>query len=265
MTDLHLHILPGVDDGPATMDESLRMLERASEQGTQAIVATPHHDLRFRFDRSKCVEIAAELQRRAAGRLHIELGCEVHLTPENLAAVCASPEQYTIGRHPWLLLELPDGDLRLLANHALDALHDTGLRVVIAHPERNSYIQQHREYADALVDRGCYLQLTGRSLTGGFGNAASVLVSYLMSRRLAHFVASDAHGATFRRAGLLEAYEAVVERYGEPAARTLFHENTKAVLTDGAVRQMPQAPRWYSKLFQRSNHELRKSTAPSLP
>lgn len=267
MTDLHSHILPGVDDGAQTTEESLQMLDLAAEGGTRAIVATPHSDLRYRFDPERCrdlIELLRE-QRPAGPRLY--LGCEVHLTPENIAKVLARPALYTLKGGDCLLLELPERIMPAMAAPAIGALLDAGLRVIIAHPERNSYIQHQRSYADWLVERGCFLQITGQSLNGGFGPAASSTAVHLLRRRLAHFIASDTHGATRRRPGLSRVFHTISKMHGERAARALFLENPEAALTGSPICRMPAAEGFFAFLFSRTSHTngFRKQTIPQLP
>jgi protein-tyrosine phosphatase len=195
----------------------------------------------------------------------VYLGCEVHLTPENIAKVLAQPAAYTLNRGDCLLLELPERITPPMVDPAIEALIHAGLRVIIAHPERNLYIQHKRAYADRLVEWGCYLQVTGRSLNGGFGPAASSTAAYILRRRLGHFIASDTHSATKRRPGLSGAFDAICKMHGEPAARVLFAENPEAALTGLPIRQMPAAQGWLTSLFSHSPNGFRKQTLSQVP
>jgi len=142
------------------------MLDAAAESGTRAMVATPHSDLRYQFDASLCRGILGELQGRRTDGPRLYLGCELHLTPENVSNIIRDPAGYTLNGSDCALLELPDRIAPPMVNPALDAMTCAGLRVIIAHPERNLYLQQQRSWLDRLVESGCYLQLTARSLDG---------------------------------------------------------------------------------------------------
>jgi protein-tyrosine phosphatase len=219
MIDIHSHILPGVDDGAPSVEQSGRMLDLAVEGGTTAMVATPHDDLRYRFDAQRASELLAELQERSrAPRLY--LGSEVHLTPENIVKVTQNPATFTLNGGDCLLLELPDRILPSIVEPAIEALAHVGLRVILAHPERNAYIQQVPSYSDRLVDKGCFLQLTSRSLLGLFGAHAASTAKYILRRRLAHFIASDAHGTTSRRPGLTTVFHMVANSFGRPPPKS---------------------------------------------
>ena len=264
MTDIHAHILPGVDDGAATLDEAVDMMCLAAEAGTTRIIATPHSDLRYRFDPQVCQELVSRLREASAGGPTVSLGCEVHLTVENVGRVVENPQMYTLNGGDCLLLELPDSISPAKAEPAIQALENAGLRVIIAHPERNRYIQKHPTYAERLVELGCFLQLTARSLDGGFGSAAASASSYLLKHRLAHFVSSDAHGAKARRPGLSAVYERISRLYGQAAAQLLTTQNPDAVLSGMAIQQMPVAHGWLNALYVRTTNAFRKQI-PHLP
>ncbi len=264
MTDIHSHILPGVDDGAQTLEESSAMLDLADGAGTRAMVATPHADLRYRFRPDHCRELLDRLADRHPDGPRLYLGCELHLTPENITRVIEKPGLYSLNGRGCILLELPDRIMPDLAGNAIEALIDSGLRVIIAHPERNPYIQHRLSYLDRLTEMGCYLQLTARSLSGGFGLAATSAGNYILRRRLAHFIATDAHGATYRKPILRVAFERVSKTYGEESAHLLFADNPEAALSGAIIRQMPPGPGWLTSLFTRTSHEHRKQTVPQM-
>jgi protein-tyrosine phosphatase len=263
--DIHCHIVPGVDDGAQNAEEAGQMLQLARESNTKAMVATPHCDLRYQFDAEECRERLALLQEQHPSGPRLYLGCEVHLTPENIAAVQDKPSNFTSDGGDCILLELPDRMLPSMADPAISALLDSGLRVIIAHPERNPYIQHQMSYADRLVESGCYLQLTARSLSGGFGPAALSTANYILKRRISHFIASDAHGATARRPGLANVFDSIMRSFGEPVARTLLVDNPEATLSGSAIQPMPAAPGWLSSLFSRTSNAYRKPVLPQVP
>ena len=260
MIDIHSHILPRLDDGARDVDESIQMLELARDAGTKAMMTTPHADLRYEFDPERSASLRALLQERCPKGPLLYSGCEVHLTRENISKVLQNPDVFTLNGGDCLLLELPDLVMPQIVGPAITALNDAGLRVIIAHPERNPYIQYHLPYAQTLVDSGCYLQLTARSLVGGFGPAAASTATQILKRRLAHFIASDAHGIAKRKPGLAEAFESVAKSYGETAAHTLTVSNPEAVLSRSEIRRMPAATGWLASLFSRSSDAHREQT-----
>lgn len=260
MIDLHCHILPGVDDGPGDIDEAARMMEFAAAGGTRLIVATPHANLRYPFDPARCRTLIDALQTRCPEGPKLRLGCEVHLTPENIARVLENPKDYALNGRDCVLLELPDYISPAMLEPPLDLLRAAGLRVILAHPERVRYLQQNPSYVRRLVEAGCFLQVTARSLEGGFGQAAESAATYLLRQRLAHFVASDGHRASVRRPGLDAAYRRIAQNWGEGAARLLLVANPEAAIQGLPVQTMPAPPNWLSSLLIRSSHAFRKPT-----
>ena len=90
MVDLHCHILPGLDDGPKTMEESVEMAEAAIAGGITHLVATPHSSSAFFFDYPKVRALCKELQEKVGKRLTLATGCDFHLNPENLELLRAT-------------------------------------------------------------------------------------------------------------------------------------------------------------------------------
>jgi protein-tyrosine phosphatase len=266
MIDVHSHILPAVDDGPANSAEAREMLALAAADGTRVLVATPHADFRYRFDPDLCRALLDDLRRDAPSGLRLCLGCEVHLTPENIDAVVGTPSAWSLNGRDCILLELPLNVLPPMVEPAVERLMDQGLRVIIAHPERNPYIQQQPAFAARLVEAGCFLQLTAGSLTDSFGVAAQTAATWLLARRLVHFVASDGHGVERRRPLLSAARAKVARLYGEHAADVLFRDNPDAALNGAAIRHMPVRAGWLSGLFGRSSNAIGKQqVTPQLP
>src|SRR5215472_12661593 len=172
MIDLHCHILPGLDDGPNTMEESLAMAESAMADGITHVVATPHSSERYHFDFDSVRALRDELQSKVGDRLQIATGCDFHLNPENLAALRQSPLPFCINQRDYLLLEFNEISIPPAVDQTLHDIQLSGLRLIITHPERNAILRAHPERLRDWVRRGCFVQVTGGALTGGFGMTA---------------------------------------------------------------------------------------------
>jgi protein-tyrosine phosphatase len=214
--DLHCHVLPGIDDGPATIEGSLAIARRAAAGGTRVLVATPHVSWRYRNDAATIAERVAELNERlraeevltAAGDvLEVLPGAEIALTqiPElrDRSKIGRQLETLGLGGGPWLLVEPPftpvapnlDGMLLELAAE----LRSSGdRRIVLAHPERCPAFQRDPPMLRRLVRAGMLTSVTAGSLGGQFGNEARRLALALAHDGLLHNVASDAHDAVNR-------------------------------------------------------------------
>jgi protein-tyrosine phosphatase len=108
MVDIHCHILPALDDGAKSFDESLKMAEMAIEDGITHVVATPHSNSDYRFDFRVVRERRNELQAKVGDRLQLATGCDFHLSMENLELIRACPANYTINQRRYLLIEFAD-------------------------------------------------------------------------------------------------------------------------------------------------------------
>jgi protein-tyrosine phosphatase len=239
MVDLHCHILPGLDDGSATMEESMAMAESAIAEGITHVVATPHSSNEYHFDFSHVHELRDELQNKIGDRLKIATGCDFHLNPENLGALHKDPRQFCINQRDFLLLEFNEYSIPPSMDHTLHEIQLAGVQPVITHPERNGILRAHPERLKKWVRVGCFAQVTGGALTGAFGAGAQQDALKWIGEGLIHFVASDAHNTRARPLRLQTAYNVVVDQFGQEKARALFQDNPLAAFEG---RELPHVP-----------------------
>lgn len=240
MVDLHCHILPGLDDGPSSMDESLAMAEMAVADGITRVVATPHASERYSFEFAHVCQLRNELQARIGDRLKIATGCDFHLNPENLNALRKDASQYCINQHDYLLLEFNEVSIPPAMDQTLHQIQLSGVRPIITHPERNAILRAHPERLRNWVRRGCFGQVTGGSLTGVFGPVAQKNSLDWIRGGLIHFVASDAHNTRGRPLRLQPAYDVIVDQFSQEKARALFLENPLAAFDGHELPHIPE-------------------------
>ncbi len=239
MVDLHCHILPGLDDGPGTMEESIAMAESAIADGITHVVATPHSNSKYFFDISYVRELRDQLQAKIGGRLTIATGCDFHLNPENLESLRKEPRHFCINQRDFLLVEFNEFSIPPAMDHTLHEIQLAGVQPVITHPERNRILRAHPERLKKWVHQGCFVQVTGGALTGGFGAGSQQDALRWIDEGLIHFVASDAHNTRSRPLRLQLAYNVVVDRFGQEKARALFQDNPLAAFEG---RELPHVP-----------------------
>jgi protein-tyrosine phosphatase len=239
MVDLHCHILPGLDDGPGTKEESLEMAESAIADGITHVVATPHSSNKYLFDFAQVRRLRDELQAGAGDRLKIATGCDFHVNPENLESLRENARPYCINQRNFLLVEFSEFSIPPAMDQALHEMQLAGLQPVITHPERNGILRSQPERLKKWVRQGCFAQVTGGALTGGFGAGSQQNALRWIAEGLIHFVASDAHNTRSRPLRLQPAYDVVVDRFGEAKARALFLDNPLAAFEG---RQLPHVP-----------------------
>lgn len=237
--DTHIHLLPGLDDGPATMEDAEAMAEAAIADGTTHVITTPHANYQFRFVPDAVERLRAELQKRVGDRLQIMTGCELHLSYENVQAALADPRAFSLNASRYLLVEFPEFFERNALQGALEQFCAVGITPVLAHPERNPVLQQHAETLGEYLRLGCLSQITASSLTGRFGKNAQHSCNDLLRRRWVHLVASDGHSTEQRPPVLSRAFAVLERQIGEETALALCSGNPAAVARDQDLPYWP--------------------------
>lgn len=247
MIDLHAHILPGLDDGPPTLDASAEMAAAAAAAGTRVMAATSHVNRGFGLgpdDLAPARALVSERLRADGIELEVVQGGEVSLSRlENLGD--DDLRALTLGGGPWLLLECPLSPYAAAMEPAVGELRRRGLEILLAHPERSPGFMRSPRALQRLLDMGALAQLTSTSFSGRFGEPARKAAFEMLEQGLAHVIASDGHGADGRPPDLLCALEAFERRYEAP--RDLFDWMTTgvpgAILDGGPLPPRPPLPR----------------------
>jgi protein-tyrosine phosphatase len=246
--DIHSHILPDLDDGSRSLEESIEMLRQAAEAGTTDIVASPHANQEYTFDPRVVEQKIGELQAAVGDIPRIHYGCDFHLTPENIEDALCVPGKYSIDHRGYLLVEFSDFFIPKATGELFGRMMNVGLHPIITHPERNQLLQRRLTDLGKWVDQGVYLQVTAQSLLGRFGRTATKCAHELMDRGLVHFLASDAHDTKWRTTALDESRQYVERRFGIEVALRLFEENPRAALAGVPLTLVPLPVRrkpWY--------------------
>ena len=225
------------------------MLRAAADAGTTDIVATPHANLQFKFDPALNRQLADALALEMDGRIRIHLGCDFHLTFDNIQALMVDPARFTINGGRYLLVEFSDLIIFRNTTEIFQQLLGAGLVPVITHPERNLLLQQRLDDLRAWVAMGSLLQVTTQSLTGYWGSKARKFSETLMAENLVHVFASDGHDLAHRPARMDEAFALVKSEWGETRAQRLFVENPQAVIDGASLPELvgvtPRRKAWY--------------------
>jgi protein-tyrosine phosphatase len=242
MIDVHCHILPGLDDGPESIETSLAMAESAIADGITHVVATPHSSNQYFFDYSRVQALREELQEKIGDRLILATGCDFHLNPENLDALREDVTRFCINQRDYLLIEFNEYSIPPAMDQTLHEIQLLGLRPVITHPERNAILRLQTERLAKWVRHGCFIQVTAGSITGVFGPGAQKDALRWVADGLVHIVASDAHNTRGRPLKLQPAFDVVRGQFGEDKARALFVENPMAAFEGRDLPHVPELP-----------------------
>lgn len=241
MIDIHTHILPGVDDGPDTMDEALDIIRMASNDGVKGMVSTSH--ILHKIDdeiHAKYQSVFNELKLQVLQEnlpMDLWLASEIHLHSQ----FDLKYDLMTFNQNKkYLLFELPMHDVPADTGDLLFNMSIEGITPILAHPARNTRIRQNLQKAYDLVERGVLMQLNAGSLTGNFGKQVKKIAFKMLDHQMVHFVASDCHGTHRRTPILSEAYRVVEKNWGKDTADLLFKENPlKAVKAEAIFAGYP--------------------------
>ena len=241
MIDLHSHILPGIDDGPVSLDESLEMARLYQEAGFSKVVATPHW-----IAGSDWMPGASVVQ-QAVSRLNEairEKGLLIQVfSGMEIAMDGGIPDLFEQGRllsianGPYLLIEPPFQQMPLGWKHVFFALMSKGYRVILAHPERCGQFAANLGMLDDIVASGVFLQVNYDSFLGRYGKGPEKTARYLASKGCVHLLATDSHDIHSRHPGLMkDSLKVVRKAVGEEAAELMSRVNPEQVLDNGSIK-----------------------------
>ena len=236
--DLHTHILPGVDDGAATMEYALQMLRNAAASDVELLAVTPHCNRPY----EKCnylddslLRCFSQLQQAAADiPVRLVLGSEV-LADEVLPQLLREKKIPTINGSRYLLTEFPADARPDFFQDMLQGILALGYIPLIAHPERYLSVCEMPQIVVTWLDMGCHLQLTGGSIMGEYGKTVQRTAAFLLQQDLVACVASDAHGLHHRSNFLLDVYNHLSLRYSKHYAACLMYENPMGICCDNDI------------------------------
>lgn len=242
MIDIHTHILPGVDDGAKTMDDSVQMIRQAMDAGVTAICATPHvlnqvtPDLGCRINRS--FQLLRTKARENGLNVELMLGSEIYLRPDVISL--RSHSFFSLNRTGrYVLIELPLGEIPVGTDRLVYDLRLEDITPVIAHPERSLTRKNQMQEIEGLVGQGALMQVNAGSLLDHFGRLCRKMTESLLDLGLVHVVASDAHDARSRSMfALSQAYRKIVRFLGENEGQRLFVHNPERILAGRSLSGM---------------------------
>lgn len=241
MTDLHTHILYGLDDGAINLEMSVEMLKIAKESGTNNVVLTPHCNIPNsyinymddviirRFERLKAIA------KKDIG-INVYLGMEVFASTD-IQRLIMDGAVTTLNNSRYLLIEFPFEADPLWVTNILSRVQSMGLVPLLAHPERYLYVQRFPYMIIDWVASGCLMQINRGSIVGRFGEEAQGIALLLMKHNLVCAVASDCHRPNQRAPFLNDAYHHVSKLFGKQYADRIFIENPTAIINNQRLKR----------------------------
>ena len=236
MIDIHCHLLPGIDDGPERLDESLEMARLAVANGITEAVVTPHiHAGRYDNTRESVREATRRFQNclQFLGiALRLRMAAEIRIGPELMGMVEAQqvPWLGSLDGYRLVLLEMPHSHIPPGSDKLVRWCLARRIRPVIPHPERNKDVLRNIEKITPFVQLGCLLQVTAGAVAGEFGPQAEQRAGQLLERGWVSFLASDAHNTRYRIPDLEPGRAAAAAIIGEAESWRLVRDNPRHIL-----------------------------------
>lgn len=237
-TDIHTHILPGVDDGAESSGISIEMLKIAWKDGIRQIIFTPHNKpMRHNVSPQSIRKITEGLRQKA-----VELGMDFQFLQGNefyyrsdLSEVLDNQKGCTMAGSSYVLIEFgPMDDFEYIRGGVYQMLSG-GYRPIVAHVERYQCVLNKPGRVEELKEMGAYIQINAGSVMGQYGPNAKHVTKKLLKQKLIHFVASDAHNMGKRSPKLSDCAAYISKKYGEDFMQKLFYENPKKLIADDYI------------------------------
>jgi protein-tyrosine phosphatase len=245
--DIHTHILPGVDDGAQSMEESIEMLKKAAEDGVKKIVASPHVlDMPSESDWEKIRNVFNSLKKaliREKIDIDIILGAELFISPDLPMRVKQNKELTINNANSYILLELPVQEIPPFTEQTIFELLLQGIVPIISHPERYFEIQKDNRKLFDLVKRGVLTQVNPGSLIGKYGKNAQRTAKKLLSYNLVHIIGSDIHSIPNGSYPLSQGVNIAAEIVGMERAKAMVTCAPERIINGEVVEILPLRPK----------------------
>lgn len=196
MIDIHTHLIPNVDDGSKSVEDTFKMFEEAENAGFTDIILTSHYltgyyestteELIFWKDKLQ------EILKKQKKELKLHSGMEVYIS-EQLDELMKKKKLLTLADSRYILVELPMLTNIKYLDYILFFLETIGVKLVMAHPERYKSVQKNPSLVEKYISKGCLIQCNYGSILGQYGREAKNVIKYLLKKDLVHFMASDCH------------------------------------------------------------------------
>ncbi|WP_079528188.1 tyrosine-protein phosphatase [Halobacillus hunanensis] len=239
MIDIHTHILPGVDEGPSTMEHSIKMAEKAVKDGIETVVAAPHYNNGGHVNDKNTILIQVrELNRELEERdipLTVLPGQETRAYADLVEAL-RNDEILTVNEGDYVLIDLPHDHVPGYLNTLLFNMQVEGYQPIIVHSERNEQIIEQPNLLYSLVKNGAFVQITAGSLLGKHGSKVKKLSHQLIDANLVHLVASGAQKP--QELNLKDGYREIKKHYDQSMVY-YFSENAQYVVEGQALATAP--------------------------
>ena len=238
MIDFHSHILPNIDDGSRSIEETFNLIKEAKEVGFEGIVLTSHYiEGYYETDvpeRDVWVNAIKENLNTKGIDIDLYLGNEIYIS-ENMMDLLINNKASTINNTCYVLFEMPLNVEPMDLYNVIYSLQENKLIPVLAHPERYKFVQKEPELIYDLIEKGVLMQANYGSILGQYGENAQMIVRKFFENNMIHFLGSDVHRQNTIYKKIPRALEAISEIIGEEKLRELTTTNPKLALNNKRI------------------------------
>ena len=192
MIDLHSHIIPNVDDGSRTINESIEILNEAKKVGFSDVILTSHYISDYNETNAEELVILKEKLQEKTNDISLHSGMEIYID-EKIAELIQSKKVLTLEESRYLLMELPLSNNVNYLDYVVYSLQNNNIIPIIAHPERYSAVQNNYKIVEEYREKGCLIQSNYASILGYYGKGAQKTVKMLLKNNFVDFLGSDCH------------------------------------------------------------------------
>ena len=240
MIDIHAHILPNLDDGPRSLEDSLNLIEMSAESGVTGIIATSHgnyYDYTLEEYWEKFTLVKKYIQKYRIP-LEIYSGMEIFVNERSLELLKKEKLLSLNGGH-YILIEFDFNESPDIVFERIKELQKEGWKIILAHPERYIFVQEEPEILEKLIENDCAMQINYRSLRGDFGEQEYRIAVAMLRSGMVHFIASDGHTSNWRNTSFDGMIPVLKKMISPGYIKLLIDTNPKLLLQDEELFTMP--------------------------
>ena len=238
MIDFHSHILPKIDDGSKSVEETFELLKEAKQAGFDEIISTSHYMEEYYevnvAEREAWVDAISQNLHRVDLDLKLYLGSEIYIT-DNIVKLLEEGKASSINNSNYVLFELPLNSKPMNLYDVVYEMLQNRIVPVLAHPERYLFVQKEPEIIYELIQKGVLMQANYGSILGRYGEKAALIVQKLLENNMIHFLGSDVHKTNTIYPQVPEALRIIKIIVGEEKLREITDINPKLVLQNKAI------------------------------
>ena len=233
MIDIHSHIIPNVDDGARSVEETFNILKEAQEAGFTDVILTSHFLLNYYETNAQELifwkEKLQEVLKKQGTKINLHSGMEIYITNQ-MEELLENKKILTLANSRYMLIELPLATNVKYFDYVVYYLEAKGIKPIIAHPERYKCVQKDPDIVEEYIEKGCLIQCNYGSIVNLYGREAEKTIKTLLKKNQVHFLGSDVHRENGTYLIILDAIKKIRKIIGENKINELTTINPKKIL-----------------------------------